>query len=204
MFLLFLNCYNPSDSSIYFYLLSSCHISHMESKWHLTHELKLCLQITRGRVIFSGDSTLEKWLWRQASSSWPSDSDLLFLAAAPSLLDLASTWSGYVYLSLLLVDIEVKFRLILVLSIFSSPGFKVTNKNNLRQLGWNPRPLGLRWPCWPLKHRWDRDIQTHDWVVGDGEVMLDLLWTSKTKQKRVTIKPSVFKEHPNWYKIQIA
>ena len=62
-------------------------------------------------------------------------------------------------LSLLLVDIEVKFRLILVLSIFSSPGFKVTNKNNLTQLGWNPWPLGLRKTQASPKLLWPKSLK---------------------------------------------
>jgi hypothetical protein len=56
---------------------------------HLTYELILCIQITRGRVHFNGDSTAKSPCWHRVSSLWPSDPDLLRFAAVPSLQDLA-------------------------------------------------------------------------------------------------------------------
>ena len=53
---------------------------------HLTHELMLCLQITRGRVKFYGDSAV---ISHSDLNLWPSGSNLLRLLAGPSLKDLA-------------------------------------------------------------------------------------------------------------------
>ena len=44
---------------------------------HLTHELKLCIQITRRRVNFNGDSTAKSPCWHLNSNLSPSNPDLL-------------------------------------------------------------------------------------------------------------------------------
>ena len=51
---------------------------------HLTCELILCIQITRGRVPFNGDSTAKSPCWHQVLNLWRSDLDLLQFAAVPS------------------------------------------------------------------------------------------------------------------------
>ena len=43
---------------------------------HLTHELVLSTQITRGRVDFNEESTMKSPCWHRVFNLWPSDPDL--------------------------------------------------------------------------------------------------------------------------------
>ena len=69
------------------------HLSHLKQMYsqsiQLTHELILCIQITRGRVHFNRDSTAKSPCWHRVLNLWPSNPDLLWFAAVPSLQDLA-------------------------------------------------------------------------------------------------------------------
>ena len=56
------------------------HLSHVKQMYiksiHLTHELILCIQITRRRVDFKWDSTVKSPSWHQVLNLWSSDPDL--------------------------------------------------------------------------------------------------------------------------------
>ena len=70
------------------------HLSHAKQMYsqsiHLTHESILCIQFTRGRVLFYGDSTAKSPYWHRVLNLWPSDPELLPFAAVLSLQDLAT------------------------------------------------------------------------------------------------------------------
>ena len=70
-------------------MLHLSHVKQISQSIHLTHELIMCIQITRGKVHFNRDSTVKSPCWHQVLSLWPSDPDLLWYAAIPSLQDLA-------------------------------------------------------------------------------------------------------------------
>ena len=69
------------------------HLSNVKQMYsrpiHLTHELILCIPITRGRANFTGDTTMKSPCWHLFLSLWPSDPELLWFAAVPSKQDLA-------------------------------------------------------------------------------------------------------------------
>ena len=67
------------------------HLSHVKQMYsqtmHLIHELKLCIQITRRRVDFNGDSTVNDPCWcRDSNHDLPNQ--VLCFAASPSSQDL--------------------------------------------------------------------------------------------------------------------
>ena len=51
---------------------------------HLAHEFKLCIQITRERALFNGDSAAKSRCWHRVSNLRPSEPDLPRFAAVPS------------------------------------------------------------------------------------------------------------------------
>ena len=64
------------------------HLSHVKQMYiqpiHLTHELILFIQITRGRLHFNRYSAVKSSCWHRALNLWCSNPDLLWFAPVPS------------------------------------------------------------------------------------------------------------------------